>query len=170
MENRAKFFGEVAIEKGFATREQVLEALKEQYRLRCVEKRHLFLGEVMVHMAMITLEQLVELMDDSAGYHETPLEQRQKVFFGDVAVRKGYVTPHRLFQCLQQQRDEDASGFAHRLIGEIMLDNGYLTPGELQDVISTMVDVGYSDYRTGYTPPEGEPIRAFIPAGMQRKK
>lgn len=167
MEQRAKFFGEVAIEKGFASREQVLEALKEQYRLRCIEKRHLFLGEVMVHLGMITLEQLVELMDESAGYHETPLEQRQKVFFGDVAVRKGYVTPLRLFQCLQQQRDEDASGFAHRLIGEIMLDNGYLTAAELEDVISTMVDVGYSDYRTGYTPPEGEPIRAFIPAGAE---
>jgi hypothetical protein len=166
---RAKFFGEVSIDKGFATREQVLEALKEQYRLRCVEKRHLFLGEVMVHLGMITLEQLVELMDESSGYHETPLEQRQKVFFGDVAVQKGYVTPMRLFQCLQQQRDEDAGGFPHRLIGEIMLDNGYLTPQELQDVIGTMVDVGYSDYRTGFTPPEGESIRAFMPASAERK-
>jgi len=169
MEQRAKFFGEVAIELGYATREQVLEALKEQYRLRCAEKRHLFLGEVMVHLAMITLEQLVELMDESAGYHETPLEQRQKVFFGDVAVRKGYVTPLRLFQCLQLQRDEDASGFAHRLLGEIMLDNGYLTPAELEEVISTMVDVGYSDYRTGFTPPEGESVRAFIPAGAEKR-
>lgn len=169
MEHRAKFFGEVAIERAFASREQVLEALKEQYRLRCMEKRHLFLGEVMVHLAMITLEQLVDLMDESAGYHETPLEQRQKVFFGDVAVRKGYVTPIRLFQCLQQQRDEDAAGCAHRLIGEIMLDNGYLTPRQLQDVIGTMVDVGYSDYRTGFTPAEGEPIKAFLPAGAERK-
>ncbi len=170
MEQRAKFFGEVAIESGHATREQVLDALKEQYRLRCLEKRHLFLGEVMVHLGMITLEQLVGLMDESAGYHETPLEQRQKVFFGDVAVRKGYVTPIRLFQCLQLQRDEDAAGFPHRLIGEIMLDNGYLTPAELQDVISTMVDVGYADYRTGYTPSEGEPIAAFIPAGAERRE
>jgi hypothetical protein len=169
MDQRAKFFGEVAIEKGYATREQVLEALKEQYRLRCMEKRHLFLGEVMVHLGMITLEHLIELMNESAGYHETPLEQRQKVFFGDVAVRKGYVSPLRLFQCLQLQRDEDAAGFPHRLIGEIMLDNGYLTPTELEDVISTMVEVGYADYRTGLTPPEGEPVTAFIPAGAERR-
>jgi hypothetical protein len=169
MEPRAHFFGEVAIQKGFATQEQVLDALKEQYRLRCVEKRHLFLGEVMVHLGMISLDQLVELMDESAGYHETPLEQRQKVFFGDIAVRKGYVTPMRLFQCLQQQRDEDASGFPHRLIGEIMLDNGYLTPAELEGVISTVVELGYADYRTGYTPSEGTPLDAFIPAGAEKK-
>ncbi|HZU98146.1 MAG TPA: hypothetical protein VFF73_15690 [Planctomycetota bacterium] len=169
MDQRAHFFGEVAIAKGFATQEQVLEALKEQYRLRCAEKRHLFLGEVMVHLGMISLDQLVELMDESAGYHETPTEQRQKVFFGDIAVRKGYVTPMRLFQCLQQQRDEDASGFAHRLIGEIMLDNGYLTPAELEEVISTVVELGYADYRTGYTPSEGTPLDAFIPAGAEKK-
>lgn len=145
--NRGKFFGEVAIEQGHATRPQVLEALKEQYRLRCIEKRHLFLGEVMVQMRILTLDQLVRLMDLSMGYHEQPLEQRQKVFFGDVGVQKGYVTPVQLFRCLQQQRDEDMAGLPHRLIGEIMVDQGYLTVFELEDVISTMVELGYSDYK-----------------------
>lgn len=163
----AKFFGEVAIDRGYATREQVLGALKEQYRLRCVEKRHLFLGEVMVSLGHLRLDQLVELMDASEGYHETPLEQRQKVFFGDVAVRKGFVTPTQLFRCLQRQRDEDAAGMAHRLIGEIMLDQGYITRAELEAVIAAMVEQGYSDYRSGHTPPEGEPIGGFIPAGVQ---
>jgi hypothetical protein len=165
---RGKFFGEVAIERGYATRAQVLEALKEQYRLRCLEKRHLFLGEVMVEKKMLRLEQLVELMHQSAGYHETPLEQRQKVFFGDVAVQKGYVTPGQLFRCLQKQRDEDAAGQPHRLIGEIMVDMNYMTPRELEDVIAVMVDRGYSDYKTGFTPPEGEPINDLIPAGAKR--
>jgi len=43
------------------------------------------------------------------------------------------------------------------------------TPAELEEVISTMVDVGYSDYRTGFTPPEGESVRAFIPAGAEKR-
>jgi hypothetical protein len=145
--DRGKFFGEVAIEKGWVSSEQVIEALKEQYRLRCLEKRHLFLGEVLVQLGTITIEQLVELMDLSMGYHEQPTEQRQKVFFGDVAVRKGYISPVQLFRCLQLQRDEDMAGLAHRLIGEIMVDQGYLSPWELEDVISSMVDQGYSDYR-----------------------
>jgi hypothetical protein len=166
---RGKFFGEVAIERGYATREQVLFALKEQYRLRCAEKRHLFLGEVMVELHLLRLEQLIDLMDASAGYHETPLEQRQKVFFGDVAVQKGYVTPVQLFRCLQRQRDEDAAGLAHRLIGEIMLDLGYMTAEELALAIGVMVDQGYSDYRSGNTPEEGVPLAGavVIPAGAQ---
>jgi hypothetical protein len=147
MDNRGKFFGEVAIEKGWVSRDQVLEALKEQYRLRCLERRHLFLGEVLVQLGTISLDRLVEIMDLSMGYHEQPLEQRQKVFFGDIAVRKGYVTPVQLFRCLQLQRDEDMAGLAHRLIGEIMVDQGYLSAWELEDVISSMVDQGYSDYR-----------------------
>lgn len=167
---RGKFFGEVAIERGYATRDHVLEALKEQYRLRCVEKRHLFLGEVMVSLGSLRLDQLVELMEESAGYHETPLEQRQKVFFGDVAVQKGYVTPLQLYRCLQRQRDEDAAGRAHKLIGEIMLDLGHLSASELQNVISTMVDLGYSDYRSGSTPTVGTSIQAFIPAGAQQQR
>jgi hypothetical protein len=166
---RGKFFGEVAIERGYATREQVLDGLKEQYRLRCIEKRHLFLGEVMVELRFLRLEQLIELMDASAGYHETPLEQRQKVFFGDVAVQKGYVTPVQLFRCLQRQRDEDAAGLAHRLVGEIMLDLGYMTAAELALTICAMVDMGYSDYKNGETPEEGVPLQSarVIPAGAQ---
>jgi hypothetical protein len=164
---RGKFFGEVAIEKGYTTRDNVLAALKEQYRLRCVEKKHELLGEVMVRLGMLTLERLVELVEASAGYHESPLEQRQKVFFGDVAVQKGYVTPSNLFRCLQLQRDETAAGKPHRLIGEIMLDQGHLTTPQLEHVISTMVELGYADYTgAGRDDPEK---RFSIPAGAQLK-
>ncbi len=142
----AKFLGEVAIAKGLATREQVLAALKEQYRLRCLEKRHLFLGEVLIQQGVMTLDQLAVLMELSAGYHEHPLEQRRKVFFGDIAVQKGYVSAVQLFRCLQRQRDEDTAGLPHRLIGEIMVDLGHLSAWELEDVVSTMVDLGYRDY------------------------
>jgi hypothetical protein len=161
MDSRGKFFGEVAIERGWVSRDQVLDALKEQYRLRCLERRHLFLGEVLVQLGTISLERLVEIMDLSMGYHEQPLEQRQKVFFGDVAVRKGYVTPVQLFRCLQLQRDEDMAGLAHRLIGEIMVDQGYLSAWELEDVISSMVDQGYSDYR-GLQAVEEAPARPSV--------
>lgn len=163
---RAKFFGEVAIERGYATRAQVVDALKEQYRQRCVEKKHLFLGEVMVEMGSLRPEQLLELVHDCGGYHETPLEQRQKVFFGDVAVKLGFVAPAQLFAALKQQRDEDVRGLPHRLVGEILLDLGHLTPQGCERVIATLVELGYSDYRTGLTPPEGEPLRGFAAAGM----
>ncbi len=164
--DRAKFFGEVAIERNYATREQVLAALREQYRLRCVEKRNVFLGEVMVQLGMLKHEQLEALVHVCGGYHETPLEQRRKVFFGDVAVQMGFVSPVQLFNALKQQRDEDAHGQEHRLVGEILVDQGHLTAAQCELVIARMVEGGYSDYKTGLTPPDGEPIIRVLPAGM----
>jgi hypothetical protein len=163
----AQFFGEAAIERGYATRDQVVEALKEQYRLRCIEKRQRFLGEVMVESGVLSVEQFAELMNACRGYHETPLEQRQKVFFGDVAVQLGFISPGDLFRALQHQRDDDARGGPHRLVGEILLDDGFLTGTQVAKVISTVVEFGYSDYRTGQTPLAGDPLPGFVPAGMK---
>jgi hypothetical protein len=56
-------------------------------------------------------------------------------------------------------------------VGEILLDLGHLTTTQCERVISTMVELGYSDYRTGLTPPDGEPLlRGFAAPGVAEIK
>ncbi len=56
MEYSARF-GMKALDMGFATLEQVLEALSEQVMDNYVNKRHRLLGEIFVEKGWMTLEQ-----------------------------------------------------------------------------------------------------------------
>jgi CBS domain-containing protein len=145
-------FGDLAFERGFASKHDLEHAAEEQRRRRKHGKRPL-LGEVLVELGRISLEQLFHLLDVGHGYRER--EQGDQVLFGDVAVRKGYVTPIQLFGCLQLQRDEDLSGMPHRPIGEILADQGYLAAWELEDVRVTLAELASGSARTGETPCDG---------------
>ncbi|MBI3725627.1 CBS domain-containing protein [bacterium] len=72
-------------------------------------------------------------------------------------MRKGYVAPIEVFHALVQQRDQEASGKERRLIGEVLVDRGWLSPWELEDVLVTAADLGYSN-RTGETPSDAIPV------------
>ncbi len=55
--------------------------------------------------------------------------------FGQVAVRKGYVTQPQVVEALKRQKDLAASGAPHKLIGMIMLEMGALGTTELIEVL-----------------------------------
>jgi hypothetical protein len=65
--------------------------------------------------------------------HRTPREQ-----FGQVAVRKGYVTDLQVQDALGHQRRLSERGEKHKLIGMIMLELGLLGTTELIDVLKAM--------------------------------
>ena len=65
-------------------------------------------------------------MNRSAGTREP---------FGQVAVRKGYVTQDQVVEALGRQRTIATDGAAHKLIGMIMLEMGALGTTELIDVL-----------------------------------
>ena len=52
-------FGMKALDMGFATLEQVLEALSEQVMDNYVNKRHRLLGDIFIEKGWMTLEQTV---------------------------------------------------------------------------------------------------------------
>lgn len=58
--------------------------------------------------------------------------------FGQVAIRKGYVTPQQVTEALSRQEDIAAGGHAHKLIGMIMLEMGALGTTELIEVLREM--------------------------------
>jgi CBS domain-containing protein len=82
--------------------------------------------------------------------------------FGSIAVRKRYIDAARLHEALERQRDEDAAGLAHRLLGEILLHEGWLSPWELEDVLMTKGDLDSGSLRTGDTPSQAFAIGAAL--------
>ena len=66
---------------------------------------------------------------------EDPALPAQREPFGQVAVRKGYVSPQQVTDALDRQRDITQQGSAHKLIGMIMLEMGSLGTTELIDVL-----------------------------------
>ena len=55
--------------------------------------------------------------------------------FGQVAVRKGYVTQGQVVDALLRQNDLLQKGSDHKLIGMIMLEMGALGTTELIDIL-----------------------------------
>ncbi|MFH1023149.1 MAG: hypothetical protein V1809_07145 [Planctomycetota bacterium] len=55
--------------------------------------------------------------------------------FGAVAVRLGFVTPEQVLVALKEQRRRDEGGGRHVLIGLIMVKMGFLTNGQLIEVL-----------------------------------
>jgi hypothetical protein len=58
--------------------------------------------------------------------------------FGQVAVRKGYVTQAQVAEALVRQKEIVAQGAPHKLIGMIMLEMGALGTTELIEVLREM--------------------------------
>lgn len=58
--------------------------------------------------------------------------------FGQVAVRKGYVTGQQVETALAHQRGLRERGAPHKLIGMILLEEGFLSNAQLIDVLKTM--------------------------------
>ena len=55
--------------------------------------------------------------------------------FGIIAIEKGFITSEILIETLKIQVEEEIQYKTHRLIGEILLDRGYITPTQIQDVL-----------------------------------
>jgi len=72
--------------------------------------------------------------------HEIDKELSQKYCprFGQIAVEKGYVTSEQVKQAVSEQIDDDMAGRPHRLIGRILLDNGVMTPQQIEIILNEL--------------------------------
>ncbi len=58
--------------------------------------------------------------------------------FGMVAVLKKFVTADHVIEALRIQVEEDLSKGKHRLIGEILVDEGHMTNSQRTEVLELM--------------------------------
>jgi hypothetical protein len=61
--NQRKRFGTIAIEKGYITDKDVIEALEIQNQEKLEKKKHRLLGQILVNKGCITEEQVIEILD-----------------------------------------------------------------------------------------------------------
>jgi len=57
--------------------------------------------------------------------------------FGVIAVQKGFVTPEQVVDALTLQVKDFFSTGKHRLIGEILLDQGHIDQSQLNEILQT---------------------------------
>ena len=58
--------------------------------------------------------------------------------FGGVAINKGYVTPEQVIDALNIQVKEDISFGKHRRIGVILLEQGFITLMQIDEVLDDL--------------------------------
>ena len=62
--------------------------------------------------------------------------------FGVVAVKGGFITPEQLTDALTIQVLEELEGDKRRLIGEILLEKGYITTDQIEEVLDFLKMLG----------------------------
>ena len=58
--------------------------------------------------------------------------------FGVTAVESGYATVDQILEAIRVQIMEDMDRGMHRIVGEILIDQGVMNPGQINDVLKTM--------------------------------
>lgn len=58
--------------------------------------------------------------------------------FGTVATEKGFITIEQLFEAMKIQILEGLEGNKHRLIGQILWENGYMNTQQINEVLKSM--------------------------------
>lgn len=122
-----KRFGLRAIEKGFVKLEQVIEALGIQTRESVETGRQRPIGEILLDLGYISRSQIYDV-----------LEERFEPRFGDLAVSRGLVTVEQLIKAMSLQVREEAEKDRHRLLGEILVELGFMDAADVQKILKDM--------------------------------
>ena len=58
--------------------------------------------------------------------------------FGNIAIAKGFITPEELLGALRIQVQEETEKKQHRLIGQILLEQGVISGEQIQQVLAEL--------------------------------
>ncbi len=64
-----------------------------------------------------------------------PVETEKR--FGSIAVEKGFIKPNQLIGALKIQITEEVMTGKHTLLGEILLEQGLITPQQIKEVLQS---------------------------------
>lgn len=130
-----KFFGSVAIAKGYITPGQLLECLNIQRVEDAEDKKHRLVGEILFEKGYLTKEQFEDVLKSIGKTVSASEIDTKQPMFGDVARAKGYADSELILTALNIQQKEKSEGRPHRLIGKIMLDEGYINEDQLNEIL-----------------------------------
>lgn len=112
--------GELLVENGVLTEEQLMGALDAQ------KKERKLLGEIIVDLGFTTRENLDAVLARQYGSK-----------LGEILIGKGLISFERLEQALDEQKNSSKS------LGEILIDKGYVTEADLMDGLAKQYNLPY---------------------------
>ena len=110
-------FGELVLELGYVTPDQIAAAIERQQQGKYP------LGQILVHFAAMNQYQVEETLTYQLS------RNGEKVTFGDAAIRLGFITP--------VQRD-DALHYQHTskgVLGDLLVTLGFITEAQRNSVL-----------------------------------
>jgi len=66
------------------------------------------------------------------------MDKKHHKRFGTIAVDKGYINEEQLVKALEIQAKENVMEGKHRLLGQIFVEEGLLTPAQVDEILETM--------------------------------
>ena len=73
-------------------------------------------------------------------YRYQMVSNNHQIRFGALTVDKGIITAKQLGKAVNVQMREDLSGVKHRLLGEILVDMGFMTKNQVDEMISEVIN------------------------------
>jgi hypothetical protein len=119
-DNPEKLIGQIMIEKGFSTKNQVNSALDEQRK----ENR---LGRLLLSSGLINQLQLDEALEEQR-------QNREKL--GAILVHKGFCTEVQIQNALKFQKRDNR-------LGTLLVREGYISEEELNQALDLQADKGF---------------------------
>jgi len=127
-------FGKIALRKGMITQQQLDECLKAQDQ----SEGPRLIGMLLLEKGFITKDQLREVLEFQKENAQKPAlgadEQKSDIAFGFLAVKKGFTTLNRVYECVREQTRAAKLGLFFRL-GEIFVNKGYLSVEQVQEIL-----------------------------------
>ena len=60
--------------------------------------------------------------------------------FAEVAVKMNFISPEQAKKAISEQMDDNLSNKPHRLIGKILMDNGWMTLQQIDQVLTELFE------------------------------
>lgn len=118
-----RFIGEILLEAGLVTAQDISAAISEQ------KQTGEYLGQILVRQGLITQEQLVEILELQLA---TRLQncQETKKFLGEILLENQSITRWQLARTLELQ------GLSRKKIGQLLIELGFTSRGTVEQALS----------------------------------
>lgn len=66
------------------------------------------------------------------------LSEKYCARFAEIAVKKNFISQEQAKEAISDQLDDDLNNRPHRLIGRILMDKGWMTPQQIDQVLNEL--------------------------------
>ena len=127
-------FGQIALEKGFISAEDLDECLRTQEKASQWKQ----LGMIMLDRNLISEAELEIVLEIQRHNLETTIDNSElklkDVLFGRLVVSRRYASQGQVNECLREQERIERRGMFLRL-GEIMVRKGYISEDAMDEIL-----------------------------------